>query len=376
MKILFLAPYPLGQAPSQRFRFEQYLNLLEEKGFTFWFQSFWDEKAWAILYKPEFVFHKTMGFLKGILRRFAILFQLSKIDFVFIHRECLPIGPPIIEWIIAKVLRKKIIYDFDDAIWLHNTSEENKLISQLKWHGKVKNICQWSYQVSAGNEYLCGFAKRFSRSVILNPTTIDTEKLHNPSLYQKKNNDQVIIGWTGTHSTLPYLNELMPVFESLHKKLYGQFKVLVIADKKPPFNLPFLEFLPWAKEKEINDLMKFDIGVMPLTNDEWANGKCGFKALQYMALEIPTIASPVGVNTTIIAHQLDGLLASTGTEWSNLLERLITDESLRKKIGMKGREKVIANYSMASNSSTFLSLFELDKIKNKATNKNGSSGIL
>jgi glycosyltransferase involved in cell wall biosynthesis len=305
-----------------------------------------------------------------------VLVRLSTADFVFIHRECLPIGPPVIEWIIAKVLRKKIIYDFDDAIWLPNTSDENKLIGKLKWHSKVKKICQWSYRVSAGNEYLCYFAKQFSRSVTLNPTTIDTAKLHNPSLYQKKKNDQVVIGWTGTHSTLPYLNELIAVFESLDKKIHGQFKLVVISNKTPPFNFPFLEFLPWAKENEINDLMKFDIGVMPLADDEWAKGKCGFKALQYMALEIPTIASPVGVNSTIITHELDGFLASTGTEWSNLLERLITDELLRKKIVVKGREKVIAHYSITSNSSTFLSLFELDKIKNKAVKKNGSSAIL
>src|SRR5258708_19077580 len=137
MKILFLTPYPLKVAPSQRFRFEQYLDLLTDRGFQFSFQAFWDEHAWSILYKPTYKLRKIAGFAKGVGRRISMFFQLSGIDFLFVHRECVPVGPPIFEWIITKILRKKIIYDFDDAIWLTNTSDENKMVALIKWHHKT-----------------------------------------------------------------------------------------------------------------------------------------------------------------------------------------------------------------------------------------------
>jgi glycosyltransferase involved in cell wall biosynthesis len=358
MKILFLAPYPLGQAPSQRFRFEQYLKLLEEKDFWISFQSFWDEKTWAILYKPGFVLQKTTGFIKGIARRFAILFQLSKIDFIFIHRESLPIGPPFIEWIIGKVLRKKIIYDFDDAIWLPNTSEENRLIAFLKWHSKVSSICKWSHKVSCGNSFLANYALLFNKNVVINPTTIDTVHLHNPSQFSiNKVATPVVIGWTGTHSTLSYLNYLIPVFKKLEEIFSGQLRILIIANKDPKLNLRFIDFKFWSAQTEIEDLLQIDIGVMPLSNDIWAKGKCGFKALQYMALGIPAVASPVGVNKEIIDNKINGFLCGSETEWLACFEKLIADVRLRNQIGGAGRKKIIDNYSVLSNSSNFLGLF-------------------
>ena len=360
MKILFLIPYPLKEAPSQRFRFEQYFNVLHEKGFEIATQSFWDKLAWPILYKPGYTFRKIIGFIKGLGRRLAILFRHSKFDYVFIHRECLPVGPPIVEWILAKLLRKKIIYDFDDAIWLPNTSEENKLAAFLKWHSKVASICKWSYRVSCGNSFLADYARQFNTKVVINPTTIDTNHFHNPKLFPaKKKSNAITIGWTGTQSTLPYLISLVPIIEKLEAKYPGQIRLLVIANKDPKLGLNFIDFLPWSKETEIEDLLRIDIGVMPLHDDPWAKGKCGFKALQYMALEIPALASPVGVNVEIIDNGVNGILCQSDHKWIKQIEALMTNESERKQIGSMGRKKVISNYSVSSNSSTFLGLFSL-----------------
>jgi glycosyltransferase involved in cell wall biosynthesis len=370
MTILFLNPYPTGQSPSQRFRFEQYLSLLEQNGVLVSSQSFWDEQTWSILYKPGYFFRKISGFFKGVARRLMMLFRLSSVDFVFVHRECLPIGPPIIEWIISIVLKRKIIYDFDDAIWLPNTSQENSIVAYLKWHNKVASICKWSHKVSCGNAYLAGYASQFNNSVIINPTTIDTENLHNPTLYkQQTDSSSLTIGWTGTHSTLPYLNSLIPVFEKIENKFEGKVRLLIIANKNPQLKLKHVDFMPWSKETEVYDLMRMDIGVMPLTDDVWAKGKCGFKALQYMALEIPSLVSPVGINKIIIDHEINGFLAADENEWFTYLKKLIQDESLRKKIGAQGRMKVIKNYSILSNGATFLSLFDIDSINNNAVDK-------
>ena len=275
-------------------------------------------------------------------------------DWVFIHRECAPLGPPVFEFILAKVFRKKIIYDFDDAIWLPNTSEENSVAGWLKFHGKVRWICRWSYRVSCGNEWLADFARQFNSRVVVNPTTIDTDKRHNPNLLEKKPNEKIVIGWTGTHSTLQYLTPLIPALQSIEKKF--SVIVRVISNKNPQLPLQNFEFVPWKIETEIQDLMSFDIGLMPLTEDAWSNGKCGFKALQYMALEIPCVASPVGVNTRIVQQGVNGFLCSSNAEWEQTLENLIQQSALRKSIGVAGRQTVVDKFSVSSNSSVFFSL--------------------
>ena len=357
MKVLFLFPYPLGESPSQRFRFEQYFESIRKAGITAQTQAFWDIETWQVLYKPGHTAAKFLGFLKGYLRRFKALVLSLKADRVFIHRECTPLGPPLFEWFLANILHKKIIYDFDDSIWLPNTSDENKIASALKWHGKVSAICRWSYRVSCGNDYLAAFARQFNENVVVNPTTIDTEHLHNPALYAPHTpGERMVIGWTGTHSTLKYLDPLVPVLQRLEKKYPDRVAFLVIANKTPVLPLQHLKFVPWKKETEIQDLLRMDIGVMPLADDIWAKGKCGFKALQYMALAIPTVASPVGVNTSIVDKEV-GYLANAPEEWEAALEKLLEAPRLRQQMGEQGRKKVIDRYSVTSNTSSFLSLF-------------------
>ena len=127
--IIFLFPYPLNEAPSQRFRFVQYLDILKERGYRFETHAYLSDNAWKILYHPGHFFSKFLRIIRGYLNRLLLLPKIAKFDYVFIHREAAPLGPPIIEFLIAKVLRKKIIYDFDDAIWLPNFSESNKFFS-------------------------------------------------------------------------------------------------------------------------------------------------------------------------------------------------------------------------------------------------------
>ena len=356
--ILILCPYPPGQAPSQRFRFEQYLDNLREAGTEFDLKPFFDQQVWQDLYKEGKFFTKVYGLFRGLSRRVLTLFVIGKYDFVFIHREAAPIGPPFFEWVISRVFRKKIIYDFDDAIWLPNTSDENKIISVFKWHSKVKSICTWSHVVSCGNSYLCEFASKYNPSVILNPTTIDTNGLHNPALHPSTHNQgSITVGWTGSHSTLKYLEGILPVVKMLEREFPKQFRFVVIADRRPSFSLASLRYLPWSRETEIKDLVQFDIGLMPLTDDIWSQGKCGLKALQYMALGIPTVASSIGVNNSILDHGVNGYLCSTEADWKISLTNLISNPALCRQMGRAAREKIINSYSVDSNKETFLSLF-------------------
>ncbi|MEL6562537.1 MAG: glycosyltransferase family 4 protein [Bacteroidota bacterium] len=353
MNILLLVPYPQGEAPSQRFRCEQYLNILISKNITYHHQSFLTNQAWQILYQPGKILQKSLWILYGFLRRFLLMFAVFRYDFVFIHREASPIGPPVFEWIIAKIWRKKIIYDFDDAIWLANTSEQNKIAARLKWHHKVSAICKWSYKVSSGNRYLADYALQYNKNVVINPTTIDTEGLHNP--VNKKANVVFTIGWTGTHSTMPYLTPILPLLDELAKKY--AFKLLIISNQKPEFDRQYVEFIKWNKSTEIEDLQKMDIGIMPLSDDKWAKGKCGFKALQYMSLKIPALVSPVGVNTEIVDHELNGFICESSEDWEQALTNFYKNPDLIETMAEACRKKIMDHYSVLSNKDNFIKLF-------------------
>jgi glycosyltransferase involved in cell wall biosynthesis len=358
MTIIFIVPYPLDCAPSQRFRLEQYLEQLQMNGFTYSFHSFYTVSGWRNLYAKGKVLPKLLDLLSGFAKRTIHLVKASKSDLVFLHREAAPIGPPVFEWIIAKVLRKKIIYDFDDAIWLTDRNDESTVQKALRWRTKVGLICKWSYKVSCGNEYLADYARQFNPFVVVNPTAIDTEHIHNPELHPvSQDSDYITIGWTGSHSTLKYLKSQIPVLQKLEEK-YHHVRFLVIADHNPELPLKRVIFAPWSKESEAQDLLKMNIGIMPLPDDKWTRGKCGFKALQYMAMNIPCVVSPVGVNSGIVEHAISGFHTTTDNEWLNYLEKLINDSELRNTMGAAGRKKVIECYSVTSNSSLFLSLFE------------------
>jgi glycosyltransferase involved in cell wall biosynthesis len=353
MHILFVIPYPIDKAPSQRFRFEQYFKALDKAGFSYTIKPFLSSEIWEILYLPKRFLRKAFAIIGGLFSRLYLLLSVNKYDFIFIHREATPIGPPFFEFIASKILNKKIIYDFDDAIWIPNYSEANSFFSFLKGYSNVKHICKWAYKISCGNEYLCNYARKFNTNVVFNPTTIDTENYHNK--IKDQYSERFVIGWTGSHSTIRYIEEIISVLSELEREF--DFDFLVISDIKPNYNLKSMKFLKWNKENEIIDLLKFNIGIMPLKDDKWANGKCGFKALQYMALGIPALVSPVGVNTKIVDDKLNGFVCSSREEWSTAIKSLIKEKSLLSNISKSTRTKIEEQYSVKSNTANFIQLF-------------------
>ncbi len=355
MKILFIAPYPTGKAGSQRFRFEQYFKVLDKKGWQYRVSSFLDDSAWKFLYQKGHVFKKVLALFRGYFRRFFLLFTLSQYDIVFIHREAAPFGPPVFEWLVIRLFRKYSIFDFDDAIWLSNASESNvKLTKNFKRFKNVNDICRWATVVSVGNQFLADFAKQYNSNVVINPTTIDTDDHHNTTT--DHSNQTFIIGWTGSHSTVQYLDLIKDVLERLEKKYTFEFHV--ICDTPPRFKLKSMVFKTWTKNLEIEELLKFNVGVMPLPDEIWTKGKCGFKALQYLSLGVPAVVSDVGVNSSIVDDNINGCICRTEEEWYLALEKLITDSEYLKSLSQHTRDKIVKNYSTKSNEQNFLSLFE------------------
>ena len=358
MKVLFIAPYPSTEAPSQRFRYEQYLSLLEQEGFTFKTSTFIDKDSWKILYQKGHFLKKSLALIKGYFKRVQDILSIYQYDAVFIHREAAPFGPPIFTWLVTKVFRKYTIFDFDDAIWIPNTSESNSGMTGIfKRFKNAGDICKWVDVVSVGNKYLAEYALKFNENVVINPTTIETDNYHNA--VKDQNSSTFVIGWTGSHSTLKYLDEIFPVLEELEKNFSFEFHV--IADFPPKCQLKSLRFVKWNKSTEIEDLLKFNIGIMPLPDDVWSKGKCGFKALQYMALGIPAIVSNVGVNAEIVDHGINGFICSNGGDWKEYLKQVLTNSNLVKELSLHTRAKIVDNYSVKSNSQNFLNLFKMKK---------------
>jgi glycosyltransferase involved in cell wall biosynthesis len=356
-KILFICPYPADLVPSQRFRFEQYLGQVNQKCALSVTKPFFTETAYLTFYQSGNLLSKIHAIVHSYVRRYLLLLQASRYDFIFIHREMTPAGPPIAEWILAKLLRKKIIFDFDDAIWLTDKTDESAFKRILRWRSKVHSICKWSYKISCGNSYLAAYAKQFNPNVFIIPTTIDTVNLHTRPASDKSSGENITIGWTGSRSTLKYLEELILVLQALEKK-YPEVGYLIIADENPNLPLKNMTFRSWKKETEIRDLAAIDIGIMPLPDDAWTKGKCGFKALQYMAMSIPAVVSPVGVNREIVQNGVEGYWCTSHQEWFARLEELIMNTEQRKEMGKCGRQKVVERYSVVSNSANFLSLFQ------------------
>lgn len=353
MKVLFVVPYPVGQAASQRYRVEQWLPLLQEQGINYKVAPFWSQSAWAILYKPNYVGRKIAVMLTGFMKRLLLLWQLPVYDFVFIHREATPLGPPWFEWMAAKVFRKRIVFDFDDAIWLPIITAENRWAAKLKWHHKTAQICRWSHKVSCGNGYLQNYALKYNAAAMLLPSVLDTEHRHNKQ--KEQHTQEVVMGWIGSHSTLPYLQLIEPVLQRLEQKY--KFRFIVIADKAPLLQLRSLEYREWQRETEIQDVLQLNIGLMPLPDTEWAKGKCAFKALQYMALGIPAVVSGVGANVQAVVNGTTGYTCITKQEWYRCLEDLLLKPEVRTRMGAEGQVWVKEHYSLQAHKHTFLSLF-------------------
>lgn len=329
------------------------MDALKEKGFAIRQAPFWSDRAWKILYRKGNFFRKALSLTKAVVKRYLLLFSAGRYDYIFIHREFSPVGLPLAVWILAKVMKKKIIYDFDDAIWIPNVSESNRFFRFLKVYSNTRRIIKMSYKVSCGNEYLRNFALQYNPGAFYIPTTIDTERHHDTE--RKLRPGKFVIGWTGSHSTIQYLEEIVPVIARLEKEFPLEFHV--ISDRKPAWKLSSLRFIPWRKETEVEDLLSFSIGLMPLRPDPWSEGKCGFKALQYMSLGIPALVSPVGVNTRIVDHGKDGFYCRNEEEWERYIRLLINDRGLLEQLSANTRKKIRAQYSVLSNTPDFLNLF-------------------
>jgi len=354
-KILFIAPHRPDRAPSQRFRFEQYLNYFTENNFEYTFSFLVSRADDKLFYSKGKLFAKFFLFLKYFFRRVNDVIRAGKYDLVYIQREMFFMGPPIFEYLL-KIQKVKVVFDFDDSIWLPNVSEANKNLNWLKSYSKTSKIITYADMIFAGNKYLFDYASQFNKNVKIIPTTIDTEEY--VRIKSDSKTESVCIGWSGSITTLQHFRYAEPFLKILKERYGDKIHIKAIGDKNYTNPELDVEAIAWNKEDEIKELSSFDIGIMPLPDDMWAKGKCGLKGLQYMALEIPTIMSPVGVNEEIIEDGVNGFLAKEVDEWVDKISMLIESETLRQNIGQKARRTVVDKYSFEANKNIYLDIFK------------------
>ncbi|MGE0590156.1 MAG: glycosyltransferase family 4 protein [Cyclobacteriaceae bacterium] len=352
-RILFLAIHPRNSAPSHRFRFEQYIPFFESNGFRCTYSTILPTHDARFYYAKSSTMIKIWIGIKAFLRRFKDLLLVRQYDIVFISRRAFLTEHMFFEWCISK-LGVKIIFDLDDAVWIDALSDYNKKLGWLKGKPNTANIIKLSNLVIAGNSFLAKYSLQYTNKVITIPTAIDTE-IFSPS--EPKHKKKIIIGWSGSFSTTWHLNLVTPALKKVKEKYGDRIGFKIIGD--PNYYNKELEVkgVPWVLKTEVEDLRELDIGIMPLVDFDFAWGKCGLKGLTYMALEIPTLMSPVGVNSEIIKHGENGFLCNNEDEWVHYLSILIDQPEKRTELGKAGRETVLSRYSILANRDKYIDAF-------------------
>jgi len=342
MRLLALVPSLYDKSPGQRYRLEQWEPLLRERGVDITYAPFECAELNDVVYKQGQIAKKLRLVVQALGRRAALLSKLTNYDVIYLHREAALLGPAVFERLIHRS-GVPIVFDFDDAIFLSYKSPSNGYLSYLKFAGKTKTNCRLAAHVMVGNPYLAEYARQFNQNVSIIPTTIDTDKYKPVNI--EDSSGPVVIGWTGSHSTVQHLDTLRSALAKLAQRESIRLRVI----GTPNYQIEGVEFetIMWRSETEVEDLSAVDIGIMPLPDDNWARGKCGAKALQFMAMGIPTVCSPVGVNTDIIQDNENGLIANSEDEWIEKLSLLIRSRELRARLGKAGRQTIEQRFSAA-----------------------------
>ncbi|MCW3077992.1 MAG: hypothetical protein JWO32_2601 [Bacteroidetes bacterium] len=352
--VLILCAHRPGRSPSQRYRFEQYIPFLEKNGFIFSWSYLLNEKADRVFYSRGNTIAKFLILAKTFLQRFNDTRHFKKFDIVFIQRETMFLGTSFVEK-KAALSGAKVIFDFDDSIWLADTSPGNRKWQWLKKPEKIFEAVKHANLVIAGNTYLANKSIPFNKNTIIIPTTIDTD-FHIPK-YNLRNKETLTLGWSGSISTIKHFELIVPVLIQLKEKYGNRINFKIIGDKNYKNDHLNIEALDWVEAAEVDQLNSFDIGLMPLPDDEWSKGKCGLKGLSYMACEVSTVMSNVGVNSEIIKNGINGFLINHPSEWLKVLSNLIENSQLRKDLGREGRKTVIEKYSVEANKNNYLKAF-------------------
>lgn len=358
MKILGLCSHPIESAAT-RYRLSQYVGPLLEKGIDLTVEPFLSSKQFTELYKPGNHLKKALGMLRPLIDRTVRLISVGKYDLLFVQRESMLFGPPIFERLFRKIGRIPMVLDLDDATYLSYVSPTfGRVGSFLKYFKKTDHLIDMSAAVVCGNPFVAEYVRSRGTQAFEIPTVVDTD-LFEPA---RSTNDVPVLGWIGTHSTFGFLSSLFPVFQSLAKEHRFVLKIVGSGRDRVEVKGVVVDNVEWRLEREIDDFRSIDIGLYPIfpneeVSEEWIKGKSGFKAIQYLAVGIPFVMSPVGVCSSIGIDGTTHFNAVTHDDWLKHLDTLLSNLQLRKEMGAAGRLHSLSQYTLTTQADKLSNVF-------------------
>ncbi len=349
MKVLALCTYPV-EAAATRYRVAQFIAPLKARGIDVTLRPLLDRRTFGSLYKRAELPRTALALAGAMQRRAADVLRARRFDVVLVQREALLFGPPIIEWLLTRVAGRTLVLDLDDATYVRYVSQSyGRIGGALKWFGKTDELIRWSTVVICGNRFIAEYVEGQGARAVVIPTVVDTD-LFRPAPPAPAP-DAPVIGWIGTHSTFAYLETIFPMLQALARE--HRFRLRVVGAGRERIELPGVEVenLPWALAREVADFQSLDIGLYPMSYNpsspgKWLAGKSGFKAIQYMAVGVPFVVTPVGVCAELGEPGVTHLLAATPDEWHTVLARLLTDAPRRRAMGAAGRQHALQHYAL------------------------------
>ena len=347
MKVLALASYPV-EAAATRFRLQQFVGPLAERDIALTIHPFLDSQLFKNLYHQGSFPRTAAGLLRSAFLRLADVMAARQADVILVQREAMMFGPPVIEWLTSRALKRPMVLDLDDATYVSYTSPTyGGLGKALKWFSKTDDLIRWAAIVTCGNRSIAEYVSSRGVQARIIPTVVDTD-VFRPAKREAPDGP-VVLGWIGTHSTFPFLESIFPALRSLAAR--HELRLKVVGAGKDEVSVPGVkvENAPWKMEREVEDFQFIDVGLYPIDVSMyagWAAGKSGFKAIQYMSVGVPYVATPVGASAEIGEAGVTHLFASTQDEWYGALETLIVDAQRRREMGAAGRRHAVANYGL------------------------------
>lgn len=286
--------------------------------------------------KKKGINYDVISYPKRLVDKIKIFRILKKYDVVFLQKKL----PVIFDSMILNRFSRILVFDFDDAIYLRHDSSEN--IKSGSRYLKFRAIVKRAGLIIAGNRFLAQEAIRFNKNVVIIPSAVETRNI--PQKDYNRENEKIIIGWVGGAINLSHLKIIEPVLRKISKDFNIELRIL--SSESLYMEGVEIKFIPWRLETQEAEIAKFDIGIMPLPKTRHSEGKCGYKALQYMAAAVPPVVSDVGVNSEIVEHEREGFVAKDMDDFYKYLKLLIENKNLRMEMGLRARQKVERYYSI------------------------------
>jgi glycosyltransferase involved in cell wall biosynthesis len=335
------------EAAATRYRLQQFVEPLAARGIEMTIEPFLDSDLFVRLYRNSSRVLTAASLLSATARRLGMTVTLARPDVILIQREAMIIGPPVIEWLATRLFKQPMVLDLDDATYVPYTSPTyGGLTKALKFFRKTDQLITWSRVVICGNQTIADYVSgKGARSEII-PTVVDTEKFKPAG---PPDRTLPIVGWVGTHSTFPFLEVILPALAEVAKQ--SPFRLKIVGSGRAVVNVPGVEVenLEWNLDREIEDFQSLDVGLYPLNADNnWATGKSGFKAIQYMSTGVPYVATPIGAAAQIGLENVTHLFARTPAEWTEKVAMLLQDPARRRDMGRAGRRHAVECYHLES----------------------------